>query len=333
MAVAMRGLRLRPTYEQLIGVAVSDELRNIKFPNRDATFLRNGFVLSQLDGEGTRAMEHQQEMAAKEAFKESLLKQIAGNTGANLFDLRSDYDNERRTERMNTFMTPSRTPQNFDMTQDDDDDSFDTPSQHQTPTFDYSERVNRRLYFDEEEQENARIREENKKKSARETVSQHLSDLNQPRERVNIDTKVLTRNYLNRVYENVVDKVKIKDDVKREFNKEEEKPSGSGDTPNYPESTHEPKGKRGRPRNTVDSDTKPRKKENDKNKKQFWDTRQLKTVANTYSIITGDKIETKKVKNKNKAFSPNGSEISKDDMIKTIVEHHKTMASQATRGM
>ena len=47
MAIAMRGLRLRPTYEQLIGVAVSDELRNMKFPNRDAKFLRDGFLLSQ----------------------------------------------------------------------------------------------------------------------------------------------------------------------------------------------------------------------------------------------------------------------------------------------
>ena len=42
MASAMKGLRLKPTYEQLIGVAVSDGLENIKYPNRDATFLRNG---------------------------------------------------------------------------------------------------------------------------------------------------------------------------------------------------------------------------------------------------------------------------------------------------
>ena len=93
MAVAMRGLRLRPTYEQLIGVAVSDELRNIKFPNRDAKFLRDGFVLSQLDGEGMRAMEMQQEMAAKEAFKE--------NTGANMNDLRSESSSQTRRDRIN----------------------------------------------------------------------------------------------------------------------------------------------------------------------------------------------------------------------------------------
>ena len=77
MAIAVKGLRLRPTYEDLIGVAVSDQLFNIKFPNRDAQFLRNGFVLSQLDGEGQRIMEKQQEMASKEAYQEHILKEIA----------------------------------------------------------------------------------------------------------------------------------------------------------------------------------------------------------------------------------------------------------------
>ena len=60
MAIAMQGLRLKPTYEQLIGVAASDGLEQIKCPNRDSTCLRNGFVLSQLDGEGMRIMENQQ---------------------------------------------------------------------------------------------------------------------------------------------------------------------------------------------------------------------------------------------------------------------------------
>ena len=65
MAVAMRGLRLKPKCEDLIGVAVSDKLYNVKYPNRDAKFLREGFVLSQLDGEGMRVMERQQEQASK----------------------------------------------------------------------------------------------------------------------------------------------------------------------------------------------------------------------------------------------------------------------------
>ena len=69
MAMAMKGLRIKPRYEDLINVAVSDELYNVKFPNRDASFLRNGFVLSQLDGEGARIMERQQELASKESYK------------------------------------------------------------------------------------------------------------------------------------------------------------------------------------------------------------------------------------------------------------------------
>ena len=59
MSIAIKGLRVKPNYEGLINVAVSDKLYCIKFPNRDATFLRNGFVLSQLDGEGMRAMQLQ----------------------------------------------------------------------------------------------------------------------------------------------------------------------------------------------------------------------------------------------------------------------------------
>ena len=65
MTIAMHGLRLKPTYEQLIGVAASDGLEQIKFPNRNAQFLRNGFVLSQLDGEGVRIMEDQQKDTLK----------------------------------------------------------------------------------------------------------------------------------------------------------------------------------------------------------------------------------------------------------------------------
>ena len=69
MAIAMKGLRLKPKYEDLIGVAVSvavsDKLYNTKFPKRDAKFLREGFVLSQLDGEGMRQMQLQQEQASK----------------------------------------------------------------------------------------------------------------------------------------------------------------------------------------------------------------------------------------------------------------------------
>ena len=114
MSIAMRGLRLKPNYEGLINAAVSDKLYNIKFPNRDASFLRNGYVMSQLDGEGMRTMERQQEAASKEAFKEHILKQIATNTGANIHDLRNDSHQELRTDRVEKAV-------HVDMAQGDDD--------------------------------------------------------------------------------------------------------------------------------------------------------------------------------------------------------------------
>ena len=43
MVIAMKGLRLKPTYEDLIGVAKSSGLGNIEFPNRSSTLLREGF--------------------------------------------------------------------------------------------------------------------------------------------------------------------------------------------------------------------------------------------------------------------------------------------------
>ena len=42
MAQSIQGLRVKPSYEQLIGVSVSDGLQNIKFPNRDANILEKG---------------------------------------------------------------------------------------------------------------------------------------------------------------------------------------------------------------------------------------------------------------------------------------------------
>ena len=43
MAIAMKGLRLKPTYEDLISVAASDGLEHIKFPNRNASFFKKWF--------------------------------------------------------------------------------------------------------------------------------------------------------------------------------------------------------------------------------------------------------------------------------------------------
>ena len=43
MAISMKGLKLKPNYEELIVVAVSDKLYNIKFPNRDDIYFTTRF--------------------------------------------------------------------------------------------------------------------------------------------------------------------------------------------------------------------------------------------------------------------------------------------------
>ena len=128
----------------------------LNFLNRDAKFIREGFVMSQLDGEGMRQMEKQQEIASKQAFKENLLKYIAINTGANLSGLRSEPHQELRTDRIREFTTPLRSrPGTYDIAGSDEFTPFDTPSTpfYETPALsDYSGRTNRRIDSDEQEE-------------------------------------------------------------------------------------------------------------------------------------------------------------------------------------
>ena len=108
----MQGLRLKPTYEQLIGVAVSDGLENIKFRNRNATFLRNGFVLSQLDGEGARIMEDQQKKHIKEVYMDSALRSLASEHGSDNgsvsnVSFKSAHTQNTAVARINAMLTES----------------------------------------------------------------------------------------------------------------------------------------------------------------------------------------------------------------------------------
>ena len=76
----------------------------------------------------------------KKAYK---TKQIAINTGSNLFDLRSDSHQEMRDERIREFITPVRfQPETYDLSRDDFT-PFDTPSPfYETPALsDYSDRI------------------------------------------------------------------------------------------------------------------------------------------------------------------------------------------------
>ena len=105
---------------------------------------------SQLDGEGTRQMQFQQEQASRHAFKESLSKQIAINTGYDLSDMRNDSDADNRKDTINKANKVIRTKM-FDMTLMDDT-PFETPHSEPSTGSDYSDRTNRRLDFEEQEQ-------------------------------------------------------------------------------------------------------------------------------------------------------------------------------------
>jgi len=53
---------------------------------------------------------------------------------------------------------------------------------------DYSDRTNRQLDFEEQEQDNARNRQETKREQTRQEVSEHLDDL-RPKRRIDVDTE------------------------------------------------------------------------------------------------------------------------------------------------
>ena len=71
-------------------------------------------------------MQLQQEEASRHVFKESLLKQIAINTGSNSSDMKNDSDADSRKDRINRAITPPIKPKPFDMTLMDDT-PFETP--------------------------------------------------------------------------------------------------------------------------------------------------------------------------------------------------------------
>merc|ERR1711966_538762 len=69
----------------------------------------NGFVLSQLDGEGMRAMQLQEEQAMKESLKDHLLKQSSQETGVNMGDFRIPSEAKKRNIRINNMLRTTGT--------------------------------------------------------------------------------------------------------------------------------------------------------------------------------------------------------------------------------
>ena len=71
------GLVKKPTYEELINYIEKDPDR-IKYPDRQASILRNSHWLTQLDGEGWNQLETQQSLERQNAMRTMLLQQMAG---------------------------------------------------------------------------------------------------------------------------------------------------------------------------------------------------------------------------------------------------------------
>ena len=72
--------------------------------------LRNGFVLSQLDGEGMRVMEDQQQRHIKEVYMDSALRSLASERGSDSvsnFSFKSAHAQNTQTERINEMITES----------------------------------------------------------------------------------------------------------------------------------------------------------------------------------------------------------------------------------
>ena len=80
------------------------------------------FYVPQLDGEGARQMQPQQEQASKQAFKENLLKQIAINTGSNLSDMRNQNEADLITEKVNKALNTNIAHTQYDSTSQSDHD-------------------------------------------------------------------------------------------------------------------------------------------------------------------------------------------------------------------
>ena len=84
--MATYGLTKKPTLKELT-THIETEPNTIKYPDRTATFVRNSFELSQLDGEGMREMEQQQSQQMAEVAKEHAIRNLAKSSDVPHADL------------------------------------------------------------------------------------------------------------------------------------------------------------------------------------------------------------------------------------------------------
>ena len=82
-ATSSAGLHKKPTYEELINYIQRDPDK-IRYPDRQATILRNSHWLTQLDGEGQNQLGTQIAMERQNALRNALLEHMAGAFNLNL---------------------------------------------------------------------------------------------------------------------------------------------------------------------------------------------------------------------------------------------------------
>ena len=276
MTVVMKGLRLKPKYEDLIGVAVSDKLYNIKFPNRDAKFLRDGFILSQLDGEGMRQMEKQQEMASKEAYKEHLLRQAAVNNDDNISHHSFRTANESDlTEQRITDMLGNNNAEFYDITDTNEGSTQTDPlpggntefhyyiqnNQQNNQTYVHVEDHRRQIQILQQEAYNReaemRANHESQVRQVQQDLRRRFYEVSGDARRRDLENQDVIQNLLNRI--NQQPNLAITDQTPLqaiEYQPPLQPASSSNlaieDQP--PESTHELRGPVGRPSNRVRED-------------------------------------------------------------------------------
>jgi chemotaxis protein histidine kinase CheA len=102
-----KGLKVKPTYEKLIEY-IADPNDKISLPNRTAKFLRDGFILSQLDEPVYEQMEKQHDNALRNQFRENLIRQVASNGDIPHQHLREEHHRQVRVERIDRMLQTER---------------------------------------------------------------------------------------------------------------------------------------------------------------------------------------------------------------------------------
>ena len=97
----MENLRRKPTYNELINY-LEFEQPKIKYPNRNATFLRNSPYLSQFDGDSWIDLEEQENNINKEKLKEMEVRRLASDAGRTAQALRSSKTTSGYTTPMSS---------------------------------------------------------------------------------------------------------------------------------------------------------------------------------------------------------------------------------------